>query len=364
MLIDHTLGLSRLRRWGVAFALLLVGLLGRSASAQAPTEAESLSASFRAASRKALPSVVGVRPFPSKVRGETTSNGGSPIALPGFSQGGSGVLIDSAKGYVLTNDHVVRGAARVVVSLNGGRREREVKQIRRDPNSDLALLVIEPKDLPPAIAWGDSVSLDLGDWVLAIGQPFGLTDTVTAGIVSGKGREIGIGLYEDLIQTDAAINPGNSGGPLINLKGEVVGISTAFKSVHGSFEGVGFAIPSSRAKRVAADLAEFGRVRRAYLGLDVRPVDPSTAERLDQRWAALVTSIAPKGPASDAGLRPGDILLKLQDVPLATPGALQTAIEVALVGKPLTLLVERNGKRLEIKVLPRSQPEDFGRSEP
>src|SRR5262249_21220838 len=161
-------------------------------------------------------------------------------------------------GFVLTNDHVVAGSPRITIVLPDGR-PRPAKSIRRDPKSDLALVAIDPDGLQAA-DWGDSEALDTGDWVLAVGQPFGLSGTVTAGIVSGKGRGIGVALYEDLIQTDAAIGPGNSGGPLVNLKGEIVGINTAIKTLGGGYEGIGFAVPATRARRVAADLAEFGRV--------------------------------------------------------------------------------------------------------
>jgi serine protease Do len=155
--------------------------------------------------------------------------------------GGSGVVIDAARGLILTNDHVVQAGSRVVVALPDGRR-RLAREVRRDPKSDLAVLTIDPQGLQQA-DWGDSEALEIGDWVLAIGQPFGLTGTVTAGIVSGKGRGLGeTTYYEDLIQTDAAINPGNSGGPLVNLRGEVVGINTAIKTISGGDEGVGFAV--------------------------------------------------------------------------------------------------------------------------
>src|SRR5205807_1653836 len=155
-----------------------------------------------------------------------------------------------------TNDHVIQGAREVQVTLPDGR-TRVASKVKRDPKSDLALLVIDPEGLSQA-EWGDSEVLDTGDWVLAVGHPFGLSNTVTAGIVSGKGRGIGMAMYEDLLQTDAAINPGNSGGPLVNLKGEIVGINSAIKTMGGGYEGVGFAVPSSRARRVAADLAEHG----------------------------------------------------------------------------------------------------------
>ena len=209
----------------VALALLPTGASFGQASDAKFTEAEALSASFRKASRRVLPAVVTVCAVGAPPRVFRTPQDAVPYTFPELPQpgeaGGSGVVIDAEKGYVLTNDHVVNGASRVVVILHDGR-ERPVSQIRRDPKSDLALLVIDPKGLTAA-EWGDSDALDTGDWVLAVGQPFGLSGTVTAGIVSGKGRGIGVTMYEDLIQTDAAINPGNSGGPLVNLKGEVVG---------------------------------------------------------------------------------------------------------------------------------------------
>ncbi len=341
---------------------------------RAQTEAESLSASFRKAAKRVLPSVVTVRPIgppaPVEPEGPATPDPFGVI-VPGFplpqpvpprERGGSGLVIDAAKGLVLTNLHVVDGAARAVVILPGGK-ERPVKSIRRDPKSDLALLAIEPAGLVQA-AWGNSDALDVGDWVLAVGQPFGLSDTVTAGIVSGKGRGVGLALYEDLIQTDAAINPGNSGGPLVNMKGEVVGINTALKTVGGGYEGVGFAVPASRARRVASDLAEFGAVRRSYLGVNVRRADPASIDRLSVLSAIVIAGIAPQSPAAAADLRPGDILLKVEGHPVDGPGPLQAMIEVAPVGKPLTLTIERDRQLRDVKVIPRSQPDRFGLPEP
>jgi serine protease Do len=272
------------------------------------------------------------------------------------------LIIDADKGHVLTNDHVIDGATQVVVILPNGR-ERPVSQIRRDPKSDLALLTIEPKSLTQA-DWGDSDALDTGDWVLAIGQPFGLSGTVTAGIVSGKGRGIGVTMYEDLIQTDAAINPGNSGGPLVNLKGQVVGINTALKTIRGGFEGFGFAVPAARARRVAADLAQFGSVRRAFLGISIGPVDPAAIDRIEQSGAVAVNDVGPGTPAEKAGLKPGDVILRLRNQPVQGPGSLQSAIEFAPVGEPVTVTVDRAGERLEISVRPEAQPQDFGLPQP
>jgi serine protease Do len=356
----------------VALAVCVFGVMSVDAFGQEADEAARLSAGFRKAAQRVLPAVVTVRavgaaapgapfePVPPRFPGGLPVPGPRlfPMPPPGAEGGGSGVVIDADKGYVLTNDHVVNGASRVVVILHNGR-ERTVSQVRRDPKSDLALLVIEPRGLSQA-EWGDSSALETGDWVLAIGQPFGLSDTVTAGIVSGKGRGIGMAMYEDLIQTDAAINPGNSGGPLVNLKGEVVGISTALRSVRGGFEGVGFAVPASRAKRVAADLARFGAVRRAYLGVGIGPVDPATGERLEQPGAVSVNGVSPGSPAEKAGLKPGDIITRLQNLPVEGLGALQSAIEFAAVGEPLTITIDRNGKTETLQVSPEAQPERFG----
>lgn len=354
-------------RWRVilsttALALSAIG----TAPALAQGEAESLSQSFRKAAQRALPAVVSVkaigvvdpseRPAPYDPLWRRGRSGQDP--LPQDEGGGSGVVIDAEKGFVLTNDHVVQNASKVVVLLQDGR-ERPASQIHRDPKSDLALLIIDPKGLTKA-DWGDSQSLDIGDWVLAVGQPFGLSGTVTAGIVSGKSRGIGMSMYEDLIQTDAAINPGSSGGPLVNLRGEIVGINTAIKTVRGVYEGVGFAIPAARARRVAADLAEHGRVRRSYLGIQIGTVDRSTLERLDQPGAVAITGVSPGSPAAEAGLRVDDVLLRLDGKPVGGSGQLQTAIETAPAGTPITVEVDRNGERHELKVVPKDQPESFG----
>lgn len=361
-------------RWRAVVALMMLALEAFGASVTfGQGEAESLSASFRKAAQHVLPGVVTVRPTgrPNLPEGVAPFGRGGPLP-PGMMppegppregvSGGSGVVIDADKGYILTNDHVVQGSSRVVVILEDGR-ERSVSQVRRDPKSDLALLIVDGKDLSPVV-WGDSETLEIGDWVLAVGQPFGLSGTVTAGIVSGKGRGIGVAMYEDLIQTDAAINPGNSGGPLINLKGEVVGINAAIKTNGGGYEGVGFAIPSARARRVAADLIEHGRVRRAYLGIQIGPVDQERSEQLNQSRAVAINGVAPESPASEAGLIRGDAILELEGKPVAGTGALQAAIEFAAIDQPLTLTIDREGERKEVKITPKLQPEAFGLPEP
>jgi len=349
---------SAWRADGFVWAMTLACLATGTGTAAAQLDAEGLSSRFRQASKQTLPAVVTVRPL-----GVASPFDGGPAAIdaPARSvrEGGSGVVVDAGRGLVATNDHVIAGATRGVVVILGNGRERPVSQVWRDPKSDLALLAIDPNGLVAA-PWGDSTKLAIGDWVLAIGGPFGLSGTVTAGIVSGKGRGIGMALYEDLIQTDAAINPGNSGGPLINLQGEVVGINTALKSNGGGYEGVGFAVPASRARRVVADLAEFGRVRRAYLGINIRPLDPATAARLNIAEGSLVSSVTVAGPAALAGLQPGDVVLSIGGQPVGGAGALQAAIEVARVGEPLDLTVDRNGQVFPVQVRPEPQPDRYG----
>ena len=324
-------------------------------------DAEALSGRFRQASRAALPAVVTVRPVGVPAPGV---GGIDPLTVAARA-GGSGVVVDAARGLVVTNDHVIAGASQGVVVVMADGRERAIGQAWRDPKSDLAVLSVDPNGLVAA-PWGDDRRLDIGDWVLAIGGPFGLSGTVTAGIVSGKGRGIGMALYEDLIQTDAAINPGNSGGPLINLQGEVVGINTALKSNGGGYEGVGFAVPATRARRVVAELAEFGRVRRAYLGITVRPLDPATAARLNLGIGegSVIASVIVGGPATTAGLQAGDVILRINGQPAGPAGTIQAAIEVARVGEPIELTVDRNGQVFPVQVRPEPQPERYGLSGP
>ena len=325
--------------------VILTFLLAASSPSLAQTEAESLSASFRKAARAVLPAVVTVRGL------------GGVAPLPGFlvpgapfpardgvpDAGGSGVVIDSAKGYVLTNDHVVPDAPRVVVILADGR-QRTVREVRRDPRSDLALLIVDPDGLPAAAEWGDSEALDLADWVLAIGQPFGLPGTVTAGIISGARRGFGPIGYDDLIQTSAAINPGSSGGPLIDLSGRVVGVNVAIKTLSGGYEGVGFAVPASRARRVASDLAEFGRVRRAFLGVATEPSDPEAVARGDAPAGVIVTSVVPGSPADAAGLKSGDVILEVSGRPVTSTGSVRSAVEFAAIGEDLPFSFNRDGE--------------------
>ena len=335
----------------IAFGLGTMMSQRATAADEGQSEAESLSASFRSAARKAAPAVVSVRvvgaPDPLELRRLTGER---------FEPSGSGVVIDAERGAVVTNNDVVPPGGKIFVTLRDGR-EREAREVRRDPKSDLAVLLIDPKGLTQA-DWGDSDALETGDWVLAVGQPFGLPGTVTAGIISGTGRALRKESYEDLIQTDAAINPGNSGGPLINLKGQIVGINTAIKTLNGGYEGVGLVVPGNRAKRASNDLLRFGWVRRAQIGINAQRIDPPTGERLDSPGAVAVTAVAPDGPAQRAGLRPGDVVTKIGGKALDGIGMLQGLIESASIGEPLTLTVIRGAEPArDLAVLPAAVPE-------
>jgi serine protease Do len=227
-----------------------------------------------------------------------------------------------------------------------------------DPRSDLAVLRIEGAGKLKAARLGNSDAVEVGDWVLAVGHPFGLEGTVTAGIVSAKGRGIGINERENFIQTDAAINPGNSGGPLVNLDGEVIGINTAISSHSGGNEGIGFAIPINLARWVSGQLAKEGTVHRARLGVVVQPLTHDLAKQfgLQAREGVLVSEVGPDSPAAKAGVRPGDVLIEYAGKAVDSPQALQAAVEQTPVGKEQKVLVARDSKRMTIAVTPSELP--------
>lgn len=263
---------------------------------------------------------------------------------------GSGVIIDK-EGYILTNNHVVRDGSRFVIKLGDGR-EFEAKLLGADDKTDLAVLKIDGDNLPYA-SLGDSNRVEVGDWVLAIGNPFGLEQTVTAGIISAKGRTgVGILDYEDFIQTDAAINPGNSGGPLVDMDGEVIGITTAIVSRTGGYQGIGFAVPSNIAKMVIKSIKEFGSIKRGFLGLHMETMSPQLARRLGipYRQGVYVVDVVKSGPADKAGLKPGDIIVSINGQPIKNALALRSIIITRELGTELTLGVVRGSKELELKV--------------
>jgi serine protease Do len=403
-------GVTALALIGGAIALSLPGGVAAEnpknlSRSEATSYAQNLSAAFREAADQVLPSVVTIRTMPvvaerSSDR-EPSAEGkpGEPEVTPfgdfeGFPFGelerhpelrrffeqmpelrkmpsprgprhgrsgiGSGVIIDPS-GVILTNNHVVAGGGKIVVRLYDGR-EFEGAEVRTDPKSDLAVVMLDDAEDLPAARLGDSEQAKVGDWVLALGQPFGLEATVTAGIVSAKGRGLGLADRENFIQTDAAINPGNSGGPLVNLAGEVVGINTAISSRSGGYQGVGFAVPVNLAKWVADQLVDEGAVRRAYLGVMIQPVNHKLAERFDVEvhQGVVVTQVMNDTPAEKAGLKPGDVIVEFNGEKVTRPNQLQGLVERTKVNSNQSMLVVRDGDRIELNVKVEKQPEKYG----
>jgi len=361
-------------------------------SGQAADYAKTLSKAFREAAGKVLPSVVAIQNRPpvaerTSPRGMSPDDEGfsdspfgdlfrnnpdlrrffrdMPRGIPRGPSGevlsiGSGVIIDPA-GVILTNNHVVDGPGKVVVRLTDGR-EFNAAEIKKDPKTDLAIVRIKGASNLKAARFGDSDKMAVGDWVLALGDPFGLEGTVTAGIISAKGRPLGPGTRADFFQTDASINPGSSGGPLINLDGEVIGINTAIHTRTGANDGVGFAIPSSLAKWVADQLVKGGTVKRAYLGVMIQPLNQQMAEQfgVKVREGILVGDVRPDSPAAAAGLKAGDVIVKFDGKPVADVQQLVGMVDRSPIGKERTVEVVREGKRQEISVTLREQPADYG----
>lgn len=275
---------------------------------------------------------------------------------------GSGVIIHS-DGIILTNNHVVAGGGEVTVRTQDGS-EYLATEVWTDPESDLAVVKIDGASDLIAAPLGDSDQVEIGDWVIALGQPFGLESSVTAGIISAKNRGIGITARENFLQTDAAINPGNSGGPLVNLRGEVIGINTAISSRSGGNDGIGFAVPSNLARWVSDQLVSNGEVRRAYLGVGIQPVTQELAKQLavKPRGGVAVTEIFEGTPAAKAGLESGDVIVKFDGRPVSSPQQLQLAVERAEFGKSTTIDIIRDGRGMQLTFEAEEQPGDFGRS--
>jgi serine protease Do len=254
---------------------------------------------------------------------------------------GSGFLID-LEGHIVTNNHVIEGADEIKVKLADGK-EYDAKLVGRDPNTDLALIKIKGSSALVPLQMGDSENLDVGSWVVAIGSPFGLEQTVTAGIVSAKGRVIGAGPYDNFIQTDASINPGNSGGPLLNLSGEVVGINTA---IVAQGQGIGFAIPVNLAKNIIDQLKENGSVTRGWLGVGIQDLTPELAEYygMKDKRGVLVSQVFKGDPAEKAGVKPNDIIVAVDGKPVNTSRELSATIAGLEVGKRAAITVIRDGQ--------------------
>ena len=368
---------------------LVAGAVGMAQRRPATTfppahDARDLSTIFRTVARETLPSVVSVESkveFTSRQRdsqGEPFGDG-SPFNdffgrdprfreffrrlpegnLPPRIGMGSGFIIDGS-GVILTNSHVVSGATEVTVKLHDGR-EFTATDIKTDPRSDVAIVRIDaPSDLRP-IRMGDSDAMEIGDWVLAVGSPFRMDFSVTHGIISAKGRGPQIADRENFLQTDAAINPGNSGGPLLNLNGEVIGISTAISTRSGGSQGIGFAIPTNMAKWVSQQLVKTGKVERAYIGVGVQTIDSDQSKtfKTPVGQGALVRRVFADSPAAEVGIEPGDIILELDGQAIGGSTQLQSLAEKLTIDKKYQMTVQRDGKRMEMPITLRALPDDY-----
>lgn len=282
-----------------------------------------------------------------------------PKSTPRQQGSGSGFIVDS-KGIILTNSHVVEGADRVTVKLYDGR-ELTAESWNYDPRSDVAIVRVKAEDSLPALTLGDSNQMQIGDWVLALGNPFNVGTTVTAGIISATGRGPGINEREEYLQTDAAINPGNSGGPLVNLYGEVVGINTAISSRSGGYDGIGFAIPSKNVRWVADQLIANGQVKRSYLGVALQPLDSALRSKLHVPLGkgALVSQVMADTPAEKAHVQPGDVILEFAGRAVNDRDDLVDVVERSAPNKSYDMKVLRDGKELTLSVTLEPMPGDY-----
>jgi len=338
----------------------------------AVSSANDLSTAFRYASGKVMPSLVTIRSLPAEMKqmagpGEDLADQlppefrrffgeNGPKMMPRQGQRppqgegmGSGVIIDE-KGIILTNNHVVQGG-KIIVRLHDGR-EFPAVEVKTDPKTDMAVVRIEGAGSLKAATLANSDNVQIGDWVLAVGAPFGLKETVTAGIISAKSRGIGISEREDYLQTDAAINPGNSGGPLVNLRGEVVGINTAISSRSGGNEGIGFSVPANTAKWISQQLIKDGAVKRAMLGVGIQPVTSELSKEFNLKavQGAVITEVKPGSAAAKAGLESGDVIVEFDKKAVESPRDLQNLVERAASDQTHEVAVMRNGERKAMPV--------------
>ena len=338
-----------------------------------PLPAVAAGGSFHAAVHRAQPSVVNI--FTSKeIQSPRHPLLNDPLFRRFFGEQppedgqrasslGSGVIVSNT-GYVLTNHHVVEAADEIEVALHDGKKLL-AKVVGNDPETDLAVLRVDAENLP-AITFGSSDALKVGDVVLAIGNPFGVGQTVTGGIVSALGRTgLGINTFENFIQTDAAINPGNSGGALVDAGGNLVGINTAIFSRSGGNLGIGFAIPVSTAKMVLEQIVKSGSVTRGWIGVEVQEITPTVAEsfRLDSTRGALIAGVLRGGPADKAGIKPGDVLLEVEGKPVSDPTAMLNVIAALPPGQGARMKLRRNGKDVEADITVGRRPKPQPRAE-
>ena len=355
----------------LAFVAVVVGLV-TSAPGLAPARADSGPASLAPLAKRLSDAVVNISttqtvkgpqgvPLPKVPKGSPfeeffedffNKRGGAPRLDRKVSSLGSGFVIDGKEGLVVTNNHVIDGADEIVINFHDGSKLKVDKVIGKDTKADLALLKVTPKKPLVDVKFGSSDTLEVGDWVLAIGNPFGLGGSVSVGIISAKSRDINSGPYDDYLQTDAAINKGNSGGPLFNMNGDVVGVNTAIISPTGGSIGIGFAVPSDTVVAVINQLKEFGETRRGWLGVKIQTVTEDIAETLGvpENAGALVSAVTPDSPASKGGLETGDVILKFDGKDVTTMRGLPKIVAQAPIGKSVDVEVLRKGTRKTLSV--------------
>jgi serine protease Do len=299
-----------------------------------------------------LPKVPKGAPFEDFFDDFFNKRGGVPRSDRKISSLGSGFVIDGKEGLIVTNNHVIEGAEEIEINFHDGSKLKVDKVIGRDTKADLALLKVTPKKPLVDVKFGPSATLEVGDWVMAIGNPFGLGGSVSLGIISAKSRDINSGPYDDYLQTDAAINKGNSGGPLFNMDGEVIGVNTAIISPTGGSIGIGFAVPSDTVANVVDQLKQFGEVRRGWLGVKIQTVTDDIAETLGvpENSGALIAAVTPGSPAAQAGLEAGDVILKFDSKDVTTMRGLPRIVAQAPIGKAADIELLRKGQRKTLQV--------------
>lgn len=287
---------------------------------------------------------------------------------------GSGIIINE-DGYILTNEHVIHGVDEIVVTLSTNK-SYKAQVVETDVESDIAVLKIDADEELPVVTLGDSDNVQIGQWVIAVGNPFGFAlsqlnkkyePTVTVGVISATGRAIEAGgrgrggnrVYTDLLQTDASINPGNSGGPLVNIHGEVIGINSAILSPTGGSVGIGFAIPVNKAKRLLQSLAKYGEIKWPWIGIYMQELTPELAERFDVKKGVLVADVIPDSPADKAGIKPGDVIQKINGAVVETPFDLKEAVLKAKIGEKITLTLIRAGEEVKVELVTAPKPEEI-----
>jgi serine protease Do len=299
-----------------------------------------------------LPKVPKGAPFEDFFDDFFNKRGGVPHGDRKISSLGSGFVIDGKEGLIVTNNHVIEGAEEIDINFHDGSKLRVDKILGRDTKADLALLKVTPKKPLADVKFGSSDTIEVGDWVMAIGNPFGLGGSVSLGIISAKSRDINSGPYDDYLQTDAAINKGNSGGPLFNMDGEVIGVNTAIISPTGGSIGIGFAVPSDTVAAVIDQLKQFGQVRRGWLGVKIQTVTEDIAETLGlpENSGALIAAVTPDSPAAKAGLEAGDVIMKFDGKEVTSMRGLPKIVAQAIIGKAVDVDLLRKGQPKSLQV--------------